>query len=569
MNWKLSGPIKGVSLTIEPDGVWLRAGWGDIANWQQLRSQRALNRLGRLLPAVIPQLLELGLAALENGALKIPHDQFAQLEENGIDAFEGVALWAPFTLELESSGSLGLPDFRYRHRFYLGSQQVYPERLGGFVRRSEDDVYRLDGQTLALIESVERFNALPPEEKGEKAYLNFAEIKGLVKGTGTELDRYLGKQRVLVPSRLALDIVTDEQGRVSFAPRIDGVGDDAMRQAFFASGGANNTYVLNQEGEQVYVVLDETQRETLRRMQQVRWLGGAGKAEALRDPQAVFDGVANAIDLSDFGPRVRGIGDFPFTAQPYYNAGTGIFDGIEREQRDNGTFTAGVQFRYADGSVEDVQFNSPQEVFDLQREADEAHRDGKGVVEFKGKSILLYNEFRHALDELTEQIGGQKQAKKQGDKQRRYLLIHTNEAELEYEEGGAATDKQVPIELPRSLKPDVELKDHQKEGVRWLQQNYMLGASGRRGCLLADDMGLGKTLQVLTFLAWLIERGEIAAGPDPEASPWRPILIVAPVILVENETWLQDMRRFFAADGAVFTPHLILRGKTLELFRTS
>ncbi|MFN0112227.1 MAG: DEAD/DEAH box helicase [Blastocatellia bacterium] len=228
-----------------------------------------------------------------------------------------------------------------------------------------------------------------------------------------------------------------------------------------------------------------------------------------------------------------------------------------------------MQFRYADGSVEDVQFDSPQEVFDLQREATEAHHNGKGVVEFKGKSILLDNEFRQALDELAEQVGGQNQAKKEGDKQRRYLLIHTNEVALEYEEGGVAADKQVSLELPRSLKPDVELKDHQKEGLRWLQQNYLLGATGRRGCLLADDMGLGKTLQVLTFLAWLIERGEIAAGPDPETAPWKPILIVAPVILIENETWLQDMRRFFTADGAIFTPHLILRGKTLEQFRTA
>lgn len=569
MNWKLPDPIKGVSLTIEPDGVWLRAEWENIGDWQQLRGQRALNRLGRLLPAVIPQLQELGLASLENGGLKIPHDQFAQLEQNGIDAFESVAQWAPFTLELESSGSLGLPDFRYLHRFYLGSQMVYPERLGGFVRRSEE-IYRLDGQTLALIESVERFNALPPEERAEKAYLNFAAIKGLAEGTGAELDRYLGKQRVLIPSRLALDIVTDEQGRISFAPRIDGVADDAMWQAFAAQGRVDSVYTINQDGQQVYVALDENQREILRRMQLVRWLGGAEKTEALRDPQAVFDGIAAEIDLSDFGPRVRGIGDFPFIAQPYYNAGTGIFDGIEREPLDGEAFNAGIQFRYADGSVEKVEFDSPQEILDLQRDTADAHRSGKGVVEFKGKSILLDDEFRSALDELAEQVGGHAKAKKQeGDKQRRYLLIHTNEAALEYDEGSAAADNPVQLELPRSVKSDVELKDHQREGIRWLQQNYLLGATGRRGCLLADDMGLGKTLQVLTFLAWLIERGEIAAGPNPEAAPWRPILIVAPVILIENETWLQDMRRFFAADGAIFSPHLILRGKTLEEFRTA
>jgi len=568
MNWKLSEPIKDVSFTVEPDGVWLRAAWGEITDWPQLRSRPARNRLGRVMPAVIAQLLELGLASLENGALKIPHAQFARLEENGIDAFEDVAPWAPFTLELNSSGALGLPDFRYRYRFYLGRQVVYPERLGGFVRRGEDDVYRLDGQTLALIEAVERFNALPPEKKEAQAYLKFAEIKGLAEGTGADLDRYLGRQRVLVPSRLALDIVTDEQGRVSFAPRVDGLADDAMWQAFATRGAVDEVYSINQDGQQFYVVLDEAQRETLRRMQKARWLGGAEKAEALRNPQAVFDGVAETIDLSDFGPRVHGIGDFPFVAQPYYSAGTGIFDGVDREPRDgHADFTAGIQFRYADGSTEDIKLETPQEIFDLQREVQEAHRNGKGVVEFKGKSILLETEFRQALDELAEKVGGPKA--KKDEKQRCYLLVYTNEVDREYEEGAEATEETVSLQLPCSLKPEVMLKDHQKEGVRWLQQNYLLGEKGRRGCLLADDMGLGKTLQVLTFLAWLIERGDIAGGADPEAAPWHPILIVAPVILIENETWLQDMRQFFAADGAIFTPHLVLRGKKLEEFRTT
>ncbi len=570
MNWKLPEPIKDVSFTVEPDGVWLRAAWGEITDWPQLRSRPARNRLGRVMPAVIAQLLELGLASVENGALKIPHAQFARLEENGIDAFEDVAPWAPFTLELNSSGALGLPDFRYRYRFYLGRQAVYPERLGGFVRRGEGDVYRLDGQTLALIEAVEWFNALPAEKKEAQAYLKFAEIKGLAEGTGAGLDRYLGRQRVLVPSRLALDIVTDAQGRISFVPRIDGVADEAMRQAFFQRGGADEAYAINHDGEQIYVVLDDVQRETLRRMQKVDKRGGAEKIRVLRDPQSIFDGVGDAIDLSGFGPRVRGIGDFPFVAQPYYSAGTGIFDGIKREQSNDGTASsAGIQVRYAgdEDEITNVEFDSAQEILEFQRQVHEAYRNGKGVVDFKGKTILLEDEFRQAIDELAEKVGGPKA--KKDDKQRSYLLIYTNEAVLEHEEGAAAAEETVSLELPCSLKPEVMLKAHQKEGVRWLQQNYLLGEKGRRGCLLADDMGLGKTLQVLTFLAWLIERGDIAGGADPEAAPWRPILIVAPVILIENETWLQDMRQFFAADGAIFTPHLVLRGKKLEEFRTT
>jgi SNF2 family DNA or RNA helicase len=73
------------------------------------------------------------------------------------------------------------------------------------------------------------------------------------------------------------------------------------------------------------------------------------------------------------------------------------------------------------------------------------------------------------------------------------------------------------------------LKDHQVEGLGWLQQSW---ARGLRGVLLADDMGLGKTLQALTFLAWL--RQAMGAGKLPKA----PLLIVAPTGLLKN--WEQE-----------------------------
>jgi SNF2 family DNA or RNA helicase len=348
----------------------------------------------------------------------------------------------------------------------------------------------------------------------------------------------------------------------------------AMWQAFAARNGVDEVYALDHATEgRVYVALNEQQREVLRRMQKVRRLSGADKTKVLREPQAVFDGVSDALDLSDYGPRVKGIGDFPFIAQPYYRANTGIFDSIEREHhgRDE-NFTAGLQCRYADGATADVQFASRQEIFDLHRAAQEAFRSGKGTVEVQGKSILVDHQFVRAMDELAAQVN-QKPTKKEDDKTRRYLLIHNNDAELEYDEGkaetGDKTQDECKLELPQALKPSVSLKPHQREGVAWLQHNYLLSSSGRRGCLLADDMGLGKTLQVLIFLAWLIERGEIAENINPDLPPFKPILIVAPLILIENETWLGDMKTFFAGEGSLFLPHIVLRDKALKDLRTT
>ena len=79
-------------------------------------------------------------------------------------------------------------------------------------------------------------------------------------------------------------------------------------------------------------------------------------------------------------------------------------------------------------------------------------------------------------------------------------------------------------------------------------------------------MGVGKTVQILTFLAWCIESGKF---PDLSRSepPFRPILIVAPLILLDTRTWENEMENFFANDGVVFWPVLSLHGDQLAKLR--
>lgn len=108
------------------------------------------------------------------------------------------------------------------------------------------------------------------------------------------------------------------------------------------------------------------------------------------------------------------------------------------------------------------------------------------------------------------------------------------------------------------------MRPHQEDGVRWLQTCSQIPE--RTGVLLADDMGVGKTVQVLTFLAWCIESGKF---PDLSRSepPFRPILIIAPLILLDTRTWEVEMENFFANDGVVFWPVLSMHGEQLAKLR--
>ncbi len=89
-----------------------------------------------------------------------------------------------------------------------------------------------------------------------------------------------------------------------------------------------------------------------------------------------------------------------------------------------------------------------------------------------------------------------------------------------------------PLDQNYTLKGDFVLKEHQQQGLNWLESVHRMGLPG---CLLADDMGLGKTLQVLVFLQkWV-------------AAERKPHLIVAPVGVLKN--WHEEHDKYLANEG--------------------
>ena len=154
------------------------------------------------------------------------------------------------------------------------------------------------------------------------------------------------------------------------------------------------------------MVLDETQREVLRRMQRVRHLGGAERAEVLRDPHRVFDGVAGEIDLRRFRSRASGESvTSRFVVQPYLQRSvTGIFDdpAIGAELGTPRKLNAGLRCTYADGTSEDVTLTSKDEVRALAQQAQAARQAGQGVLEFHGKQIVLDEQFMKGIQSCRQ-----------------------------------------------------------------------------------------------------------------------------------------------------------------------
>ncbi len=82
------------------------------------------------------------------------------------------------------------------------------------------------------------------------------------------------------------------------------------------------------------------------------------------------------------------------------------------------------------------------------------------------------------------------------------------------------------------------LREHQREGVKFLYECVMGMRSEGEGAIMADEMGLGKTLQTITLLWTLLKQNPIHdSGPAITKA-----LIVCPAGLVDN--WKREFRKW-------------------------
>ena len=102
------------------------------------------------------------------------------------------------------------------------------------------------------------------------------------------------------------------------------------------------------------------------------------------------------------------------------------------------------------------------------------------------------------------------------------------------------------------FKDDVVPFSYQKEGIRWMAQNWK---AGYQGVLLADDMGLGKTMQVLGLISGI----KNAYGEKDMNS----VLVVAPVSLLAN--WESEFIHF--VKEGVFEEIVPLYGNSFRDFK--
>ncbi len=255
-----------------------------------------------------------------------------------------------------------------------------------------------------------------------------------------------------------------------------------------------------------------------------------------QEPVQVMPTLDSIFDLSLYSERIEGFG----VEKPYYSPY------IAKKDDGQGWFPEnvdwGIFYTQDNGQTVRVALDD-RNIESFRAAAALAQEEQREVFSFAGcpKPIPV-----KAAQDILDTVGrvqndlhiGNFDPRKLKEKPevRQGLVVKPNIDTLDYEERRAqlATNSQT-AKIPRSLRSTVELKDHQCVGVAWLQQMWDNSPHACRGVLLADDMGLGKTLQLLTWMAGVVEN-----TPSTELSPF---LVIAPVSLLEN--WKSEIEKFF------------------------
>lgn len=470
-------------------------------------------------------LVDNGYAYASKEGCLLPYENIYLLDED-----ERILLGVPQpydkAMRLVGTSMLNLSDFEYKVEFltYVPDGELIVCERGGNILVKGRDKYLLNEAQYALLNRVDAFNSTPEEDKTTDYNLRcFAEIKALAEQAGCQLDSYLENENVYAPERIKIEIGRDDEG-FTVEPAVDIEENDKFQTYFDKMRKVQAQYPVQREnGERVRIVLNKEQKENLHYLKEQ-----CGKHKTreeiqkmIEQPTEYFD--PNAFDLSElYSDRVIEIGVYkpkfyPFIC-PYKSC-----------------WIAGATVETPQNGTTKVTINSEEELEKLKREIQSAKENKKGIVEYNNAQLDIEDAMflaQTAEKQLKDSSQPAKVESENGNEARNVLIIEENAEELGFAVKERIIEKgdKYTLFTDPFLQEGFSLKDHQKEGVAWLQHLYKSKASG---CLMADDMGLGKTLQILYFIDW----------HSRKYANHKPYLIVAPISLLEN--WKNEYERFF------------------------
>lgn len=470
-------------------------------------------------------------------------------------------------------GKEGLPQnnsFRLKVNFQKadGTYFMNPEVIGSYVAILPGCGYMCSEAQYVILKSVSSCNAeigrLKEREKILACSLRYvALIKENAKKIDARLDPFLEKIDVVAPDYLSISVKEDTDGTYYASPVIlnadgspYGEKDASEFGRKFKNGSkAQRSYMGK---DRTYYVFDQEQQNGLQQIKEARKLTKEQAKTLFLSPQSVFTGAPFRFDRSEYSDRVIEYGAFIAKNYPYLK---GIEGGWLPEE-------GSVGREDLDGIDE---FDEPEvteeNVAILKELVKKALSNSKSSIAYQGKTYKLTGAFIEKVmgkDDVTDSTGGSADGEKSKE-DKGNLISEENAESVGYEQANEQRRQKRREARFQKLGADLSMEQvlsgfkdsvvpfsYQKEGIRWMAQNWK---AGYQGVLLADDMGLGKTMQVLGLISGV----KNAYGEKDMNS----VLVVAPVSLLAN--WESEFIHF--VKEGVFEEIVPLYGNSFRDFK--
>ncbi len=496
-------------------------------------------------------------------------DRVQQMEENCLLTHEeavnlkadeqellGLPQEFPYQLFVSNDrGDLGHSNLHYRVLLLQpdGTYFINPEIKGSYVRIGQSREYILRKEQYLLLKTTaacnETVSTLKTPQQVQKYNLeNLEAIKRYGRKTDAKFSSYLETTKVVCPDKLSVDLVQQEGSGFYHAEPVllqntaDGgykvLDSKAFQGAFDSAADARSVYLGRDHVK--YVCKDEI-KDGLAKIKASKSFNKKEYADFKANPWNYFEEDVFEFPEGLYSDRVYGLIDHSYR-----------YFGVEGINEGGWLPEEGTE--YASAAIE---FVNKENVEEIDRKLTEAQAKGENTVEINGEIVAITDELLEKVARLKEQqqssfAGETKATAKDGAtaSANKVLGIKTNESNVDY---AASYQKRAAYTaLENVLNPQIELFQHQREGINWIYKQW---CAGHKGVLLADDMGLGKTMQTLAFVAAIKKHYPQKINT--------PVLIVAPVALLRN--WKEEIYKFLPR--GIFTDVIELHSTGMQKFK--
>ncbi|WP_445424800.1 DEAD/DEAH box helicase [Alishewanella sp. HL-SH06] len=430
--------------------------------------------------------------------------------------------------------------------------------FGPLLKLADNEMYMLQPAEWRAVQALKFHQGLAADKRGEYENNWLVFQLQLAKRAGMKINlAHFENLEVFQPEKVGVAVDTLPNGDLILTPSFgSGVNIDDIHNRLGQVGSDDKQCILRVKNK--FVLLDEQRLEATKEILTNRRIPKAQVASFLKSPTAYLN--AALIDLdTGFSLRVHGAEKF---CQRY-------FGDVEK---------SGVNwFGNTDDIVEPVEKLTT--IIDDQQKLDEvralfadAQKTGADMIDVDGCTFDVSDKpkVQSTLDDIQLAIDEGRLTPKPAEQgltdeevtttERAVVAIDSNDDSIEYSKDSRVTG----LDLSQITFSSENLKrlpfPHQDEGVRWFLAHLeqIKSTVEPSGAMLADDMGLGKTYMTLVAIA------EWYRCCNQLNEPQKPVLIVAPLSLIEN--WQAEVAVTF--NQSPFSDIVVLQaGGDLSRFR--